>query len=44
MPNGKDILKTLIELLETQEEIKVEYVLKERSTNDRAIQPPDRGA
>lgn len=25
MPDGKDILKTLIELLESQEQIKVEY-------------------
>ena len=31
MINGKDILKTLIELLEAQEEIKVTYVLKEDS-------------
>lgn len=44
MLNGKDILKTLIELLEAQEEIKVEYVVKERRTDDKAIQPPDRGA
>ena len=29
MPDGKDILKTLIELLEAQEQIKVNYELKE---------------
>ena len=32
----KDILKTLIELLETQEQIKIEYEIKERSeVNDK---------
>jgi len=28
--DGKDILKTLIELLETQEQIKITYTTKER--------------
>lgn len=28
--NGKDILKTLIELLEAQEQIKVTYIVKEK--------------
>lgn len=36
MPEAKDILKTLIELLETQEQIKIEYEIKERSeVNDK---------
>lgn len=43
MPNGKDILKTLIELLEAQEKIKVKYELG-GETNDKAVQPPVRGA
>lgn len=29
MLDGKDILKTLIELLEAQEQIKISYTLKE---------------
>lgn len=29
MLDGKDILKTLIELLEAQEQIKITYVIKE---------------
>ena len=33
-PNGDDILKTLIELLEAQEQIKITYVLKERGGGD----------
>lgn len=43
MLDGKDILKTLIELLEVQEEIKVTYELG-GETNDKAVQPSDRGA
>lgn len=39
MPDGKDILKTLIELLEAQEEIKVKY---EIGGNNGALQPPDK--
>lgn len=31
MLDGKDILKTLIELLEAQEQIKISYTLKEDS-------------
>lgn len=38
MLDGKDILTTLIELLEAQEEIKVEYQIKERrGKDDKAI-------
>lgn len=33
MPDGKDILKTLIELYEAQEQIKVKYEIKEREVN-----------
>ena len=32
--SGEDILKTLIELLESQEQIKVTYEIKEREKND----------
>lgn len=36
--DGKDILKTLIELLESQENIKITYELKEREElNERNI-------
>lgn len=42
MPDGKDILKTLIELLEAQEEIKVTYEIG--GSSNGAVQPPDRGA
>lgn len=34
MPDGKDILKTLIELYEAQEKISVQYEIKERGTKD----------
>lgn len=34
MPSGKDILKTLIELLEAQEHIKVNYEIEERGTDE----------
>lgn len=42
MPNGKDILKTLIELLEAQENIKVTYEIGGKSNG--AVQPPKRGS
>lgn len=42
MLDGKDILKTLIELLEAQEQIKVKYELGGKDNG--AVQPPDRGA
>ncbi len=32
--NGESILRTLIELLESQEQIKITYELKEREKND----------
>lgn len=32
--NGEDILKTLIELLESQEQIKITYEFKKREKND----------
>lgn len=42
MPDGKDILKTLIELLEAQEEIKVTYEIG--GNNNGAVQSSDRGS
>lgn len=32
--NGKNILQTLVELLEAQEEIKITYTIKEREETD----------
>ena len=32
--SGEDILKTLIELLESQEQIKITYEIKEKGKND----------
>ena len=42
MVDGKDILKTLIELLESQEEIKVTYEIGGKDNG--AVQPPKRGS
>jgi hypothetical protein len=33
--NGESILKTLIELLESQEQIKITYELKERENDEK---------
>lgn len=44
---GADIIKTLIELLEAQEQIKITYELEEREggeTGGKAIPTPERGA
>lgn len=34
--SGEDILRTLIELLEAQEQIKITYEIKEKSTPKKA--------
>ena len=42
MPKEKDILTTLIELLEEQEQIKVTYEIG--GNGNGAVQPPNRGS
>lgn len=34
--SGEDILRTLIELLEAQEQIKITYEITEKSTSEKA--------
>lgn len=42
---GSDILKTLIELLEAQEQIKITYTIKEGGeTGGKTVPTPERGA
>lgn len=42
---GSDILKTLIELLEAQEQIKITYTIKEGGgDNGKTVSTPERGA
>lgn len=42
---GADILKTLIELLEAQEQIKITYKIKEGGgDNGKTVSTPERGA
>ena len=45
IPNGDDILRTLIELLEAQENIKITYTLKEKgSDKNETVPTPERSA
>lgn len=41
-PTGEDILKTLIELLEEQEQIKITYTIKKREPNDNIVRSSNR--
>lgn len=43
MLDGKDMLQTLIELLEAQEHIKITYTIREREESDecKVISSPD---
>lgn len=43
-PTGESIIKTLIELLEAQEQIKVTYVIKERGDVNETVPTPERSA
>lgn len=36
MPDGKDMLKTLIELFEAQEQIKITYTTKDKETKSES--------
>ena len=38
IPSGKDLMKTLIDLLADQENIKIKYVIEERTENEEEIQ------
>lgn len=38
IPSGKDLTKTLIDLLADQENIKIKYVIEERAENEEEIQ------
>lgn len=42
--SGADILKTLIELLEAQEQIKITYEIKERGDKNETISTPEQSA
>ena len=42
--SGADILKTLIELLEAQEQIKITYVIKERGDVNETVPTPEQSS